>query len=105
MAYIFIYQKDFAGEPIKVFNNGDMYRDFTYIDDVIETIDRLIFHPPLPDENGAKYKLYNVGNSHPERLQILLRRLKDVWERPQLRNIIRCRTAMYTRHMRMSAES
>ena len=68
MAYFLFAEKITAGEPIKIFNNGDMYRDFTYIDDVTETIGRLMSHPPLPDENGTKYKLYNIGNSHPERL-------------------------------------
>ena len=54
MAYFLFARKILAGEPIRIFNNGDMYRDFTYIDDVVETIGRLMAHPPLPDENGAK---------------------------------------------------
>ncbi len=61
-------------KPIHVFNNGDMYRDFTYIDDVTETLIRLIDKPPKknseykhinsnPSESWAPYKIFNIGNS------------------------------------------
>ena len=61
-------------KPIHVFNNGDMYRDFTYIDDVTETLIRLINKPAKknseynhsnsnPSESWAPYKIFNVGNS------------------------------------------
>ena len=60
--------------PIQIFNNGQMYRDFTYIDDVIEIIIRLIKKPAKADDNfntknpniassWAPYKIFNVGNS------------------------------------------
>lgn len=51
--------------PIKVFNNGDMLRDFTYIDDIVEGIARLIGTPPGKD---LPYEIYNIGNNRPERL-------------------------------------
>jgi len=65
-----------AGEPIEVFNEGRMRRDFTYIDDVVEAIVRLIDRPAAanPDWDGgeadpgtslAPYRLYNIGNSEP----------------------------------------
>ncbi len=65
-----------AGKPIRVFNHGDMVRDFTYIDDVIEAVKRIITHPATPDPewNGrlpdpgssfAPFKLYNIGNNTP----------------------------------------
>lgn len=58
------------GKPIKVFNNGDMIRDFTYIDDIVEgtirTIDRDI--PLNKRENGVAYRIYNIGCSHPVKL-------------------------------------
>ena len=65
--------------PIKVFNNGDMLRDFTYIDDIVEGILRVIDHVPEPNLNWndqnpepssskAPYKIYNIGNSHPVKL-------------------------------------
>jgi UDP-glucuronate 4-epimerase len=68
-----------AGEPIKVFNKGFMSRDFTYIDDAVEAILRLIDHPPASDPrwNGlepdpgasfAPYRIYNIGNNKPVQL-------------------------------------
>ncbi len=52
------------GEPIKVFNNGDLSRDFTYIDDIIEGVVKVIENQPT-DEN---YKIYNIGCSQPVKL-------------------------------------
>lgn len=65
--------------PIKVFNNGDMLRDFTFIDDIVESVSRVIKLPPKCNENWdstthdpssscAPYKIYNVGNQQPTRL-------------------------------------
>lgn len=63
-------------KTIDVFNNGNMIRDFTYIDDVVESIVKIIFRPakknsnwssdePLPDSSSAPYRIYNVGNGKP----------------------------------------
>lgn len=68
-----------AGEPIKLFNHGKMRRDFTYIDDVVEAVVRLVSRPPRgePASDGSKpdpacskapWKVYNVGNNHPHEL-------------------------------------
>ena len=66
-----------AGEPIAVFNHGDMRRDFTYIDDVVEAVIKIIDRPPqgAPDQSGtdpgssrAPWKIYNIGNNKPEEL-------------------------------------
>ncbi len=54
--------------PIKVFNNGNMKRDFTYVDDIVAGIMNILPNPPLPDEGGVNYKVYNIGNNHPEDL-------------------------------------
>lgn len=58
------------GEPIKVFNHGDMIRDFTYIDDIVEGTIHVIDHAPKADEcdNHVPYKVYNIGCSHPVKL-------------------------------------
>ncbi len=64
------------GEPIQVFNQGDMKRDFTYIDDIIEGLVRVMNHIPGPDEHWSAaepnpasscvpYRLYNIGNNRP----------------------------------------
>ncbi|MCX7900916.1 MAG: SDR family NAD(P)-dependent oxidoreductase, partial [Burkholderiaceae bacterium] len=57
-----------AGEPIEVYNHGDMKRDFTYIDDVVDGLLRVLDRPPAPDENGVPPRLYNIGNHRPEPL-------------------------------------
>jgi UDP-glucuronate 4-epimerase len=79
MAY-YSFTKDIIEEnTIKVFNNGDMRRDFTYIDDIVEGIVRLLVQPPKynsewdrvnpdPSSSYAPYKVYNIGNNNPVRL-------------------------------------
>ena len=56
------------GETIKVFNHGDMIRDFTYIDDIVAGTIGCIDHEPAPDSNGLKYRVYNIGCSNPVKL-------------------------------------
>ena len=68
MAYFKFAKKIMAGEPIQIYNNGDMRRDFTYIDDIIKGIENILCNPPIKDENGAAYKIYNIGNNKPEQL-------------------------------------
>jgi UDP-glucuronate 4-epimerase len=68
-----------AGEKIEVYNNGEMARDFTYIDDIVEGIARLLSKPPKgnnewsglkpdPSSSPAPYKIFNIGNSNPVKL-------------------------------------
>jgi UDP-glucuronate 4-epimerase len=63
-----------AGEPIKVFNRGEMLRDFTYVDDIVEGVVRVIDRPPAPGDaslldspatSTAPYRVFNIGNSQP----------------------------------------
>ena len=68
MAYFKFARKIMAGESIQVYNNGDMRRDFTYIDDIVKGIENILCNPPTVDENGAAYKIYNIGNNQPEKL-------------------------------------
>lgn len=67
MAYYSFTKAIMEGSPIKVFNHGEMYRDFTYIDDVVQSIMKLVDVLPKPAPS-APYKLYNIGNSKPEHL-------------------------------------
>jgi UDP-glucuronate 4-epimerase len=87
------------GKPIKLFNNGRMRRDFTYIDDVTESIVRLLGHPPSrdPEWSGATpaaatsnvpWRLYNVGNSQPVELLDLVRLLEEAVGRPAIREFL-----------------
>ncbi|WP_096156443.1 GDP-mannose 4,6-dehydratase [Bacillus sp. FJAT-45066] len=77
MAYFGFTKKYFAGEPIKIFNNGDfdndLYRDFTYIDDIVEGIERLIGKPPV---DVVPHKVFNIGNNNPEKLMTFIETLE-----------------------------
>ncbi|MCR4651229.1 MAG: NAD-dependent epimerase [Lachnospiraceae bacterium] len=55
-------------EPIQIYNNGDMLRDFTYVDDIVTGVFNILNNPPAPDDLGAAYKIYNIGNNKPEKL-------------------------------------
>lgn len=68
MAYFSFTKKILGGKKIRIFNNGDLYRDFTYIDDIIKGIINIIPNPPLPNDDGVKYKIYNIGNNKPVKL-------------------------------------
>jgi len=62
-----------AGEPLKVFNHGDMQRDFTYIDDVVEGVVRVMGRPAAggsvtPATSTAPWRIYNIGNNQPVQL-------------------------------------
>ena len=56
------------GETIKVFNHGDMIRDFTYIDDIVAGTIGCLDHEPAPNRDGLKYRVYNIGCSNPVKL-------------------------------------
>ncbi|PEJ25958.1 NAD-dependent epimerase [Peribacillus butanolivorans] len=79
MAYFGFTDKYFAGEPIKIFNNGDfendLYRDFTYIDDIVEGIERLLSNPSV-GENNVPHKVFNIGNNNPEKLMVFIETLE-----------------------------
>lgn len=63
-----------AGEPIKVFNHGNMRRDFTYIDDIVAGVVACVDRPPVddgaakPGGSVAPHAIYNIGNNRPEEL-------------------------------------
>lgn len=73
MAYFGFTDKLVKGETIKIFNYGNCKRDFTYVDDIVEGVMRVMQHAPerLTGEDGLPvppYKVYNIGNNHPENL-------------------------------------
>ena len=68
MAYFIFGRKILAGEPIPVFNHGDMRRDFTYIDDVVAGVINCLDRPPPGVGRGGCHRIYNLGNNRPERL-------------------------------------
>lgn len=88
MAY-FSFTKDiFNGKPIKVFNKGDMYRDFTYVDDIVDGIVSIIKNPADPDGNWDKekklsssnvpYRIVNLGNNEPVKLSEFIEVIEEL---------------------------
>lgn len=76
MAYFGFTDKMVKGKSIQIFNNGDMYRDFTYIDDIVTGIMDVMKKAPEETECGAKYKIYNIGNNQPESLMYFVETLE-----------------------------
>ena len=76
MACFIFTQKIMKGETIKIFNNGDMYRDFTYVDDIVKGIENMLCNPPEADENGDRATVYNIGNNSPEKLMYFVETLE-----------------------------
>src|SRR5690606_24189071 len=89
MAYFGFANKYFAGEPIKIFNNGDfendLYRDFTYIDDIVEGIERLLCSPP---KGEVQHKVFNIGNNSPEKLMVFIETLEKALSKASGREIL-----------------
>jgi UDP-glucuronate 4-epimerase len=87
------------GHPINVFNNGRMRRDFTYIDDVVESVVRIMDTIPTPDpqwssdrpnpnSSMAPFRLYNVGNQHPVELLEVIALLEEALGKKAIRNLL-----------------
>lgn len=74
------------GEPIKVFNNGDMQRDFTHISDIIEGIVRIIDH--APSEHTPPAKIYNIGCSSPVKLMDFIAEMERAVGRPAIKQMM-----------------
>jgi UDP-glucuronate 4-epimerase len=89
MAYFNFTDKYFKGEPIKIFNNGDfendLYRDFTYVDDIVEGIVRLMHNPPT---DPTPHKVFNIGNNKPEKLMVFVNTLEKCLSKAAGREII-----------------
>lgn len=61
-----------AGEPIPVFNNGDMARDFTYIDDIVKGVIATLYKPPCGSDDNVPHRLFNIGNQKAESLMRMI---------------------------------
>lgn len=68
MAYFGFTNKMVAGDAIKIFNHGDLYRDFTYVDDIVHGVLSVMASPARPNVQGVPYEIYNIGNNNPESL-------------------------------------
>jgi UDP-glucuronate 4-epimerase len=98
MAMWLFTQSILQGRPIRLFNNGNMKRDFTYVDDVAEAVVRLIDRPPSPDPNWhgaapnpatsfAPWRVYNIGNHTPVEVTEVVRRLEEALGKPAIREL------------------
>ncbi|GFE58146.1 NAD-dependent epimerase [Geobacter sp. AOG1] len=99
MAYFSFTKAILAGQPIDVFNNGRMQRDFTYIDDVVEGVVRVMDRIPSPDPswNGARpdpgtsyapYRIYNIGNNRPVELLYFIEVLEECLGKKAVKNLL-----------------
>jgi UDP-glucuronate 4-epimerase len=99
MAYFLFTKAILAGQPINIFNNGNMARDFTYIDDIIEGVVRVIEKPPVPNPawdtsrpdtatSWAPYRIYNIGNNRQEKLLYFIEVLEDCLGRKAVKNFL-----------------
>lgn len=97
---LFLFTKAIlADEPIKVFNHGNMVRDFTYVDDIVEGVVRVIDHPPAGNENWtgeapdpstspAPYKVYNIGNNNPIKLMDFIKAIEEKLGKEAQKNML-----------------
>ena len=86
---LFLFTKAMmSNKPIRIFNNGQMTRDFTYIDDIVQGIVRVLKKPPsknlnfnfetnLPDKSWAPFHIFNIGNSNPTPLMTFINELEN----------------------------
>lgn len=103
MAYFGFADKYFNGESIKIFNNGDfqhdLYRDFTYVDDIVEGITRLLNNPPENTEESADeinknsikkapHIVFNIGNNNPEKLMTFIGALEKALSKALNREVV-----------------
>ncbi len=97
---LFLFTKAIlSGQPINVFNHGRMRRDFTFIDDIVEGVVRVIDRParpnpqwsgdePDPGTSAAPYRLYNIGNNNPVELMHLIETLEKALDRIAVKNFM-----------------
>jgi UDP-glucuronate 4-epimerase len=92
MAYFLFTKKILEGKPIDIFNHGNMERDFTYIDDIVEGITRVLAQAPNPDlewsgnspspaSSSAPWRLYNIGSNRPVKLMDYVREIEKNLEK------------------------
>ena len=97
---LFLFTKAILeGKPIKVFNHGKMQRDFTYIDDIVEGVVRVMRHLPKPNPNWSSedpdpgtlycsYKIYNIGNNSPVELTEFIHQIETALGKKAIREYL-----------------
>lgn len=87
MAYYKFANQIVTGEKIEVYNHGDMSRDFTYVDDIINGIKALIPHPPSGHE-GVSHRILNIGRSSPVNLLVFIETLEKYLDRKAVKEFL-----------------
>lgn len=97
---LFLFTKGILeGTSIDIYNNGDMIRDFTYIDDIVEGIVRVLDHPPEgnpewtgddpdPATSFCKYRVFNIGNNNPVKLMDFVNAIEKAVGKPAIKNLM-----------------
>lgn len=99
MAYFLFTDAILNDRPIKVFNNGNMQRDFTYIDDIVEGVIRVMDNPPTgdaeydreksePARSSAPYRIYNIGNNKPVQLLEFIEAIEEALGKKAQKNML-----------------
>ena len=115
MAMYLFTKKIIAGSPIDVFNYGNLERDFTYIDDIVESMARILELPPAPDPqfdpmnpradvSSAPFRIFNIGNASPVPLERLIAALETEIGKKAVRNPLPMQPGdVYATHADVSA--
>lgn len=97
---LFLFTKGILNEePINIFNNGDMIRDFTYIDDIVEGVVRVMDNPPEPNAEWSgddpdpatsycKYRVFNIGNNNPVKLMDFVKAIEEATGKEAIKNMM-----------------
>lgn len=97
---VYLFTKSIlAGQPIDVFNHGEMERDFTYVDDIVEAVSRVGERPATPNSNwrgahpdpatsSAPYRIYNIGNNAPVKLTRLIEVIEEAAGKTAIKNFL-----------------
>lgn len=88
MAPMLFAKAIFAGQPINVFNQGDLMRDFTYIDDIVEGTLRVVEHTPDLNMDGVAYQIYNIGCSSPVKLMDFIQTIEQAIGKTAQKNFL-----------------
>lgn len=88
MAYFKFANAIMAGKPIDVYNHGDMKRDFTYIDDIVDAIEAIISLGPITNGDAVPHQVYNLGHNHPEQLLDMISLLENKLGKKAKRNFL-----------------
>lgn len=106
MAYFSFTKKILNGESIDVLNNGEMQRDFTYIDDIVEGIMRVMDKIPESQSSDitsatAPYKVYNIGNNQPVTLRSFITAIETACGKKAKKTCFPCKPVLYLLPMLM----